>query len=499
MSNTIAEHPTPSGRIPNTGGGSLAGALLRPFRSPRAVLWLVVGVDAAMMMVAFTLFYLVRVNSGLFSDLQGMPVFPVLMVVVLAVAPWLLLFWFSGVYVAVHNRSFFDEFYLVLKVTLVGFAVLFVAVYLDAVSGTGGMESRRVISLLIYFAFVVASVGIGRSAVRRIVRRLRRLGLGLRRTVIIGDSPQSRQLLQMLTEDPELGYAVVGTVTTPIGATDAFARCAVGTVDQINQIIGNHAVEVTIFGMKHEHEMAMRLMTETAVADTAIKIIPDMYDLVSGQARAQHLYGIPLIEVNPQIMPVWAQRLKRAFDLVFSVAVLLLGLPVWLVLGVLIWLEDRGPVIYSQERVGLGGKPFLIHKFRSMRVDAEKYGITWAATNDPRVTRIGRFMRQSHLDEIPQFWNVLLGEMSIVGPRPERPFFVEKYTGLLPSYPRRHRVKPGLTGWNQIQAEELVESVEIVSEKLRHDFFYIENMSLRLDFEIVLRTVIRILKRKGQT
>lgn len=497
MNNTIAEHPTPSRRLPNT--GSLAALLLRPFRSPQAVLWLVVFVDAVMAMFAFFLFYLVRVNSGLFSDLQGMPVFPVLLMMVLAVAPWLLLFWFSGIYVAVHNRSFFDEFYSVLKVTLFGFAVLFVAVYLDAVSGTGSMESRRVISLLIYFAFVITAVGIGRSVVRRIVRRLRKLGFGLRRTLIIGDSTQSRQLLQMLTEDPELGYYVVGTVATPIGASDEFRKLSLGDVEQINQIIHDQQVEVTIFGMKHEHEMAMRLMTETSVADTAIKIIPDMYDIVSGQARAQHLYGMPLIEVNPQIMPLWAQRLKRTFDIIFSVAVLLFGLPLWLILGVLIWLEDHGPVIYSQERVGLGGKNFMIHKFRSMRVDAEKYGITWAATNDPRVTRIGRFMRQSHLDEIPQFWNILLGEMSIVGPRPERPFFVEKYTGLLPSYPRRHRVKPGLTGWNQIQAEELVESIEIVSEKLRHDFFYIENMSLRLDFEIVLRTVIRIVKRKGQT
>lgn len=497
MNNSIAEHPTPSQRFP--AAGSLAGLLLRPFRLPRAVLWLVVVVDAVMVMLAFFCFYLVRVNSGLFSDLQGMPVFPVLMVMALAVAPWLLLFWFSGIYVAVHNRSFFDEFYSVLKVTLFGFAVLFVVVYLDAVSGTGAMESRRVISLLIYFALVIAAVGIGRSAVRRIVRRLRKLGFGLRRTLIIGDSAQSRQLLQMLAEGPELGYDVVGTIATPIGASDQFLRLAVGEVGQINQIIRDQNIEVTIFGMKHEHDMAMRLMIETAVADTSIKIIPDMYDIVSGQARAQHLYGVPLIEVNPQIMPVWAQRLKRAFDIIFSTLVLLLGLPLWLLLALLIWLEDHGPVIYSQQRVGFGGKAFMIHKFRSMRVDAEKFGITWAATNDPRVTRIGRFMRQSHLDEIPQFWNVLLGEMSIVGPRPERPFFVEKYTALLPSYPRRHRVKPGLTGWNQIQAEELVESIEIVSEKLRHDFFYIENMSLRLDFEIVLRTVIRILKRKGQT
>jgi exopolysaccharide biosynthesis polyprenyl glycosylphosphotransferase len=250
--------------------------------------------------------------------------------------------------------------------------------------------------------------------------------------------------------------------------------------------------------MEREREMVPKLMTETLVADTTIKIIPDLYDLVSGQARAQHLYGIPLIEINPRIMPPWEAHLKRLLDIGFSFSVLVVGLPVWILTALAVKLEDRGPVFYSQERVGLGGRRFTIHKLRSMRMDAETKGITWTSVNDPRVTRVGRIIRQLHLDEIPQFWNILVGDMSIVGPRPELPFYVEKFYAELPSYPRRLRVKPGLTGWNQVQMDEVVESVEFVQERLRHDFFYIENMSLRLDIEIILRTIIRVIQRKGQ-
>jgi exopolysaccharide biosynthesis polyprenyl glycosylphosphotransferase len=302
----------------------------------------------------------------------------------------------------------------------------------------------------------------------------------------------------MFNNERELGFAVIGTVTVSDQASTDFKRYSLGTVDEIDRIIMKEGVEVTVLGMERDRELVLRLMTETAVADTTIKIIPDLYEIVSGQARAQHLYGMPLIEVNPQIMPPWEQHLKRILDVGFSISVLVLGLPVWLLTALAIKLEDFGPIFYSQERVGLAGKTFMIHKFRSMRIDAEKTGISWTTVNDPRVTVLGRFLRKLHIDEVPQFWNVLVGEMSIVGPRPERPFYVEKYTKLLPSYPRRLRVKPGLTGWNQVQAEEIIENVEFVQERLRHDFFYIENMSLRLDIEIIFRTIIRILQRKGQ-
>jgi exopolysaccharide biosynthesis polyprenyl glycosylphosphotransferase len=477
----------------------MALTLKSVIKSPRGIQWLVVAADIIALLVSFALFYAIR-NSALFAVSPEVPIWsPVWQIgAVLALLFWLILFWFSGVYISEHNRAFFDEYYSVLKILLVGSVAIFVVVYYASAKLPEGGWSYRFPSLLLYFVLLAGSIGVGRYVVRVAVRRLRKMGIGLRRTIIIGDSLRSRQLLEMFSNHPELGYLVLGTVATGSGLTSDFAMRMLGSIEEIDQIIHSRRVEVTVLGMEQQRELVPKLLTETAVADTTIKIIPDLYDIVSGQAKAQHLYGIPLIEINPQIMPVWEQHLKRAMDIAFSIFGLLAGSPVLLMTALLVKLTDRGPVLYSQERVGLAGRSFMIHKFRSMRIDAESKGISWTAANDPRVTRIGRIIRRTHIDELPQLWNVLMGEMSLVGPRPERPFYVEKYSKILPSYPRRLRVKPGLTGWNQVQLEDMEENVEFIQERLRHDFFYIENISLRLDIEIIFRTVIRILQRKGQ-
>lgn len=474
------------------------GRVLAFVKSPRGIQALVVVVDILALLLSGMIFYHVRTSGGLFNDISGYPFWVAFTTAVYIVICWMFLFWFSGVYVNVHNRALFDEYYSVLKVISIGFLFLTGAVIWDTLSVPGGHRSYRFVSLLIYFVAVAGCIGLGRVLIRRLVRRLRRRGIGLRKTIVIGDSERSRALLRMFRDRPELGYEVVGTVESGSEATPEFRKASLGTLEDLDRIIAHHDVEVSVLGMEHERDLVLRLMTETPVSDTTIKVIPDLYDIVSGRARAHHLYGIPLIEVDPEIMPVWEQHMKRSLDIAFSAGVLLLGLPFWLIVALLIKVEDRGPVLYAQERVGQGGETFVMYKFRSMRTDAEKRGISWTSQNDPRVTRLGKIIRKLHIDEVPQFWNVLIGEMSIVGPRPERPFYVEKYTALLPAYPRRLRVKPGLTGWNQVQAGEIVENVEFVRERIRHDFFYIENMSLRLDIEIIFRTILRVIQRKGQ-
>jgi len=480
------------------GGDRPLGRLLAFIKSPRGIQVLVVLVDIIALILSGMIFYQVRTSGGLFNDISGYPFWVAFNTALYIVICWMFLFWFSGVYVNVHNRALFDEYYSVLKVISIGFIFLTGAVIYDTLSVPSGQRSYRFVSLLIYFLSVAGCIGLGRFLIRRLVRRLRRRGIGLRKTIIIGDSERSRALLRMFRDRPELGFEIVGTVESSAGSTPEFRALSLGTLDDLERIIPARKVEVSVLGMEHERDLVLRLMTETAVSDTTIKVIPDLYDIVSGRARAHHLYGIPLIEVDPEIMPVWEQHMKRLLDIGFSSTVLLVGLPIWLIVALLIKIEDRGPILYAQERVGQGGVPFVMYKFRSMRTDAEKTGISWTSQNDPRVTRIGKIIRRLHIDEVPQFWNVLTGEMSIVGPRPERPFYVEKYTSLLPSYPRRLRVKPGLTGWNQVQAGEIVENVEFVRERIRHDFFYIENMSLRLDIEIIFRTILRVIQRKGQ-
>lgn len=228
-----------------------------------------------------------------------------------------------------------------------------------------------------------------------------------------------------------------------------------------------------------------------------LKIMPDLYDVISGQARTNAIYGFPLIEISPQLMSPWEESLKRMLDVVVSAVILMVGLPVWLLIAAIIKLESPGPVLYKQERVGKDGQRFRIIKFRSMREDAEKEGPQWANRKDPRVTRVGKWLRKLHLDEVPQLINVMKGQMSLVGPRPERPVFVESLSKEIPLYNRRLKVRPGITGWAQVK-HRYDETIEDVKKKVQYDLYYIENMSLRMDMKIILNTASHMLLGKGR-
>jgi exopolysaccharide biosynthesis polyprenyl glycosylphosphotransferase len=218
---------------------------------------------------------------------------------------------------------------------------------------------------------------------------------------------------------------------------------------------------------------------------------------LSGQARTAQIYGIPLIDIMPQLMPEWEKKLKRILDIVVSLLILIISFPIILIASLAIKLDSKGPIFFKQERCGMNNKSFRIIKFRSMQHDAEKItGPVWSQKGDPRITKVGNIIRKLRIDEIPQMYNVLRGEMSLVGPRPERPFFVEKLSEQIPYYKRRLKVRPGITGWAQVK-HKYDESIEDVKIKLRYDLFYIENMSLRMDFKILFRTVFVVLFARG--
>jgi exopolysaccharide biosynthesis polyprenyl glycosylphosphotransferase len=255
--------------------------------------------------------------------------------------------------------------------------------------------------------------------------------------------------------------------------------------------------EVILALDKHEGDIMLEVVAACDSDNVSIKIIPDLYEIISGQARTSQLYGSPLINITPLLMPEWEKKIKRLLDLVISIIIIIISQPLFIITAIAIKYESKGPIFYKQERSGLNGKTFKIIKFRSMSSDAEKLsGPVWSTKDDPRITNVGKFIRKVRIDELPQMVNVLKGEMSLVGPRPERPFFVEKLSEEIPFYKRRLKVRPGVTGWAQVK-HKYDENVEDVKEKLRYDLFYIENMSLSNDFKILFRTVFVVLFGQG--
>jgi exopolysaccharide biosynthesis polyprenyl glycosylphosphotransferase len=298
---------------------------------------------------------------------------------------------------------------------------------------------------------------------------------------------------------PALGYRVVGFAGLDRRWTDSGVPGApvLGTVDDLHEVIPRENVrEVLIALDSSDHGRLLDVIGQCNGHKVSLKIVPDLYDIISGQARTNAIYGFPLIEISPEILSPWEAAAKRAIDIGVSGLTLVLGIPLWLLIGLAVRLESPGPALYRQRRVGRDGTTFDIFKFRSMRRDAESAGAQWAQKKDPRVTRVGRFLRNTHLDEIPQVINVLKGEMSLVGPRPERPEFVEQLAKEIPLYMRRLKVRPGVTGWAQVK-HKYDESIEDVRRKVEYDLYYIENMSMRMDMKIILSTVYHTVLGKG--
>lgn len=439
---------------------------------------------------AWAVYYYIRIETGWIPYLTPTSFFVPSLVIYIY---WLIVFGFSGLYQHWFVRSRFDEFSSVVKYVSIGCFILFFAIFLDdAVNNTRAI-SRYLI--LIYWSLMIFFVSIGRILIRSFQINMLEKGIGLRNTIIIGTGQRAIDLNTLVKKFPQLGYNVKGFVSLNGKIINEYKL--LGTLEEINQVISaNHISEVLIALESKEKEKLFDILRECSHNGIHLKIMPDTYEIVSGLVKTNQLYGVPLIEVMPEIMSHSQKLLKRIFDVAISLFSLILLSPLLLLLIILIKLTSKGPIFYKQIREGKNGALFTIYKFRSMYENAEEYGPEWAGENDTRITPLGRIIRKVYIDEIPQMINVLKNEMSLVGPRPERPHFVELLKKEIPYYYKRLAIKPGITGWAQIK-HKYDSSLNDVVEKLQYDFYYVENMSLKLDFKIIVNTILVIIFMKG--
>ncbi len=415
---------------------------------------------------------------------------------------WVLTYAIAGLYQKPFRRSRIEELFAVFKWTLIGVIAFFFVVVLDTPLDPENIPFntyRIYMTRLFLLQFgCSATLRMLLTSHTNIMIRKRKIGFP---TLMVGCGEEALKIYERLEHTNRwLGYRFEGYICPRFRSQNQLDGQIpqVGTLEELLDISREKNIEEIIIALDKKESSLLPKVIELAGRSSAnIKIVPGIYDYIVGTAKITHILGAPLIEIFPQIMSNWEKVAKRLFDIVISVLFLILFSPLYLILSICVKLDSPGPVIYKQERIGKDGKPFLMYKFRSMYQNAEKMGPSLSSTHDPRITRIGKFLRKTRLDEIPQFWNVLKGDMSIVGPRPERQYFIDKIVKKAPHYLHLHKVRPGITSWGQVKYG-YASTVDEMIERLKYDVLYIEQMSLALDLKIMLYTIIVMLEGRGK-
>lgn len=406
------------------------------------------------------------------------------------VATLLGVFFFYKLYHRRRSLSRFDEFTNIFSAVSIG---TFMAIAFTAFIFNRLEYSRWIVVYAWMWSLVL--VTLGRLIYATIEATLRTRGIGADRVLIVGAGEVGQNLAQRIERTPWLGYRVVGFVDDDPPIKDD-GPPILGRTEDLSDIIERQGIDEVIVALPGaSHEELMDIISRCHRERVSIKVFPDVFQIIASEVSIGHLDGLPLLTVRDVALRGWKLTLKRAVDMVVSSFVMILLSPIMLLIALAIKLDSRGPILYAQERMGLDAKPFQVIKFRSMRADAEaETGPVWATADDPRRTRVGASLRRLSLDELPQFINVLLGEMSVVGPRPERPVFVEQFRRSIPRYMDRHREKAGITGWAQVNGQRGDSSIW---ERTKYDIWYIENWSLWLDFKIILMTLPRLFRDRN--
>jgi len=385
-----------------------------------------------------------------------------------------------------------------IKRLFVSFSViwLFITLFMLFVGEMSYNQFDLLLRLSLYaFALIITA----RLLIRFLQKWLLKYEIGLRRVIVFGNNEDAFNLITMLNNNPSLGHLVIGYSGNENNEKIDLRVKYIGDLKTINQFVINNKIhDVIISSQNHSNKNLLEVIGFFYDLSVNVKIVPGMYEALSGKVKMSKLHGLALIDVNPQILTEYQKIIKRNLEVLISFLSLALMMPFIIIFIIGIKATSKGIIIYKQIRVGKDGREFKLYKFRTMFENSEiESGPIWANVDDPRITPIGRLLRKFRLDEIPQLLNVLKGDMSIVGPRPERPFFVEKLIKKFPFYTRRLCLRPGITGWAQVVGDYDT-TIEDVEDKLKHDFYYIENISMLLDFKIMFMTLIIIAKGRGR-
>ena len=442
-----------------------------------------VAADVVMLSVAFVLAYATRF-SGPIPVFYGLPTLEdtvVSLVTVLLVFP--LTYRQAQLYTTNRARTHIGEVFEVFKATITATLIVVALTYF-----TRERYSRLTLAFFSGYAFL--GVSLVRLVLREVLNEVRRRGYNLKSILVIGAGELGQRVVETVEGHKELGFRVVGLLTLrpeKVGQ-QVLGVPVLAHVKDLDAVLSQRPVDQVILALPLEDQAAVKpLMEQLALHTVDVKVVPDLYQYITLYGGMEEFGGLPIISLQGDPMTGWNMVAKRAFDILFALVAIAVSAPVMLAVALAVRLTSRGPLLYHQERMGLDGRTFHILKFRTMRVDAEAQGARMASKEDSRRTPIGTFLRKYSLDELPQFFNVLVGDMSLVGPRPERPVFIEEFKKQIPRYHLRHKVKAGITGWAQINGLRGQTSIQ---KRIEYDLYYIENWSLLMDLKILVRTAL---------
>jgi Undecaprenyl-phosphate glucose phosphotransferase len=456
--------------------------------------------DLGATLAAFLTAWVLRFHIEVIPVTKSIPEFePYLRLLPFILAIWPVVFYFHGLYQSRRGKSRVDEVLTVAVAVLLATVLLLVVIFLYRPPTPDGgyfTYSRAFLGLFALGDFLF--VATARMVLRSVLLRIRQSNNNLQRILVVGAGLLGREITQKLLAHRELGFEVVGFLDDDQGkvGSSVLGVPVLGTLRQAEEVLAVGRIDQVFIALPLEAHRKMLQMLELMARECVeVKLVPDVLQYATLQATLEDVDGTPVINLSQVPLQGWNSMVKRSMDLLLAAAALVVLIPFFPLVALAIWLEDRGPIFYRQERMGLDGKPFMIVKFRSMRINAEATsGPVWAIKDDPRRTRIGTFLRHWSLDELPQIWNVLMGDMSIIGPRPERPTFVSEFKHKIPRYMLRHRVKAGITGWAQVHGWRGNTSIK---KRIQYDLYYIQNWSLKLDFKILWMTVRHALRHNA--